>query len=382
MKELETISHLTEHLAKHGSLKDCVLQGLDLTDQTNILKDISFKHSALLGCPMQPEDLLRAQNDGALIFPELPGVPYCSYRGCLYTVEDLYEAFDRSNPDSYAECFDARVYAHWKKTGKASPPSILESLARSIHDHAISDALESFLADDGTGAARKVVAIMGGHVMERAPEGPYAQMASLSKALTERGYLMASGGGPGAMEATHLGAWFAGQSDEALSKALLVLQEAPSYKDKLWLSKAFEVREKWPQLEGAPPSLGIPTWLYGHEPPNAFATHIAKYFANSVREDGLLAIARHGIIFSPGGNGTIQEVFQDACQNRYVTVGTYSPMVFWNKTFWTETTPVYPLLEQIARPYPYHRWLTITDDQEEVLSHIEAFAASDQAPGN
>ena len=24
-------------------------------------------------------------------------------------------------------------------------------------------------------------------------------------------------------------------------------------------------------------SLGIPTWLYGHEPPNPFATKIAKY---------------------------------------------------------------------------------------------------------
>ncbi len=61
-------------------------------------------------------------------------------------------------------------------------------------------------------------------------------------------------------------------------------------------------------------SIGIPTWLYGHEPPAPFATHIAKYFANSVREDGLLTIAKHGVIFAPGSAGTTQEIFQDATQ--------------------------------------------------------------------
>ena len=30
--------------------------------------------------------------------------------------------------------------------------------------------------------------------------------------------------------------------------------------------------------------LGIPTWLYGHEPTTPFARVIAKYFQNSIRE--------------------------------------------------------------------------------------------------
>ena len=38
-------------------------------------------------------------------------------------------------------------------------------------------------------------------------------------------------------------------------------------------------------------SLGIPTWYYGNEPPNLFASHAGKYFFNSVREDGLVSIA-------------------------------------------------------------------------------------------
>lgn len=48
------------------------------------------------------------------------------------------------------------------------------------------------------------------------------------------------------------------------------------------------------------PSLGIPTWKYGHEPSNVFATWQAKFFSNAVREDGLIQIANCGIIYTPG----------------------------------------------------------------------------------
>ena len=51
-------------------------------------------------------------------------------------------------------------------------------------------------------------------------------------------------------------------------------------------------------------------------------------FSNSEREDGLLAVAKAGIVFVPGGPGTLQEVFQDAAQNAYETYGRSSPMVF------------------------------------------------------
>ena len=82
------------------------------------------------------------------------------------------------------------------------------------------------------------------------------------------------------------------------------------------------------EIEQPTVSLSIPTWFYGHEPSNPFATHIAKYFSNSEREDGLLAVATAGIVFVPGGPGTLQEVFQDAAQNAYETYGRSSPMVF------------------------------------------------------
>jgi hypothetical protein len=52
-------------------------------------------------------------------------------------------------------------------------------------------------------------------------------------------------------------------------------------------------------------SLAVPTWYYGQEPTTPFATKIGKYFQNSLREDGLITIAAHGIIFAQGKAGTL-----------------------------------------------------------------------------
>lgn len=76
---------------------------------------------------------------------------------------------------------------------------------------------------------------------------------------------MLSGGGPGAMEATHLGAWMAGRTEQDVDAAIDILKTAPSFKDKGWLSTSFEVMERYPR-KGDYVSLGIPTYLYGHEP--------------------------------------------------------------------------------------------------------------------
>ena len=122
-------------------------------------------------------------------------------------------------------------------------------------------------------------------------------------------------------------------------------------------------------------SIGIPTWTYGHEPPAPFALAIAKYFANSVREAGLLAIASHGVIFAPGSAGTTQEIFQDACQNHYGTFGKAAPMILFGKQFWTEERPVWPLLEQVAQGHAYGDLLALTDDPAEVVARIAAYGA-------
>jgi hypothetical protein len=184
------------------------------------------------------------------------------------------------------------------------------------------------------------------------------------------------------MEAAHLGAWFARRPLGELHQALEVLAQAPDYLHPQWLARAFEVRTRWPLRPGDLPacaSLGIPTWHYGHEPPNPFATHLAKYFANSVREEGLLAIATGGVVYAPGSAGTIQEVFQDACQNHYNSVGIVSPMLFLGEEFWTRTRPVFPLLVHLAQGQAYGRYLQVTDDPARIVAALRAFAEERRA---
>jgi len=196
-------------------------------------------------------------------------------------------------------------------------------------------------------------------------------VARLSKRLTERGRLMVSGGGPGAMEATHLGAWFAGRDEEELLQAVTILKAAPRFEDKGWLALAFEVMARYPRCEKYR-SIGIPTWFYGHEPATPFASHIAKYFDNSIREDGLLAIAKGGVVYSPGSAGTMQEIFQDAAQNHYKTFGFASPMVFLGEDYWSRQMPVYPLLESLHTAGRYKNLiLTLTDSVNEAIEALE-----------
>jgi len=371
--EIDSLPALDAHLAEHRGLHRVVLQGLDLRDRDDLV-EVAMREVVFLGCAFSEKLLHGVQAGGALVFPDFPGLPWRAFRSQLYTPEELYEGFEPGDPASYQRTLDARVYAHQQAAGGAIPTSIVEALARRIHDHSITDALTELLDDDGHGRPRRVVAVMGGHGMARG-SAPYAEVAWIGRALARRGFLVATGGGPGAMEAAHVGAWFAGREDGALAEALEVLASAPTYKDPRWLAAGFEVRARWPQQAGSEVmSLGIPTWHYGHEPPNPFATCIAKYFENSVREEGLLAIATCGVVYSPGSAGTIQEVFQDACQNHYESFGT-SPMIFLGEQYWTETKPVYPLLKQLAEGHAYARWLRITDDVEAVVAVVDAYVA-------
>ena len=332
-----------------------------------------FSDCCFLGCDI-PSAMEGHIGSTCLVFPRM-GRIYNAFRGHLYTGETLYAGYDPENEDSYATCFDVRVYADYKEKG-VNCDDIRETLGRTMHDRAIGDAMREFLSRFDE---RQVVAIMGGHAQRRT-DASYRRVALIAKALTERGKLMASGGGPGAMEATHLGAWMAGRPLEEFEDALEILSVAPTFRDEGWLRTAFEVKKKYPQNKYR--SLGIPTWFYGHEPATPFATHIAKYFFNSLREDVLLAIAKGGIIYSPGSAGTIQEIFQDAAQNHYETFGTPSPMVFLDKDFFTREIPIYPLLEDlVARGQYKNLMISVTDDAQEAIDTVLAFSVKETTAG-
>lgn len=346
-------------------------QDLDLTISETELSGVQFTDCIFLGCRISEKFQIRLLKNHNLVFPPL-NVPYNPYRAQLYTIDQLYKHYDPLQPDSYLETPDYKIYDYFTRKGRYYPDTIYETLAQKLHDHSITDALMDILENVDE---NKIIAIMGGHGLKRSAED-YYKVASISKILVENGYLLLSGGGPGAMEATHLGAWMAGRLVEQLEEAIRILSEAPHYRDTRWLAKAFEVRTKFPKKFAGITDIGIPTWLYGHEQATPFASLVAKYFENSVREEGLLALAFGGIIYTPGSAGTIQEIFQDATQNHYKSYDLASPMIFLNQHYWTREKPVYPLLYKLAEGREYQKWLGIYDEAGEILNHLERFSQS------
>lgn len=294
-------------------------------------------------------------------------VPFDVSRTRLYSATELYGDFTPEKPGQFDKCYDMQVYRHYLSKGKQTN-DIKESMARTLHDHGVYVALGQFFRSHNY---LKCIGVMGGHAMLRT-DAMYRQIVFLSKQLTEQGFCMLSGGGPGAMEATHLGAWMAGRDHEKVEDALHILSASPSFRDSSWLSTAFEVINKYPQTQYE--SLGIPTWLYGHEPSTPFATQIAKFFDNSIRENHILTLPFGGIIYTPGSAGTMHEIFQDAEQNHYLSYGFSSPMIFLGTKYWTEEIPAYPLLQKLAEKGKYKNLsLTLTDDSEEVKQQLLSF---------
>lgn len=375
-KEIESLEKFKSLLAHHNYFERMVFENIDFT-QVNI-DHCLFYDCIFMGCKLDHTDKDHFKN--CTIFPHLK-VGYNPYIATLYNRHTLFDNYELGQPDSYKNTTDYKIYKTFidnielprmpQHCEDAQVASYEEVLARRMHDNAVTNALFEFLAKY---PADKVVAIMGGHKVARTDE-QYRTVAMISKTLTEKGYLMVSGGGPGAMEATHLGAWLADAKDpkgKKIDDAIKILAAAPVYHDMMWLDKAFEVLEKYPTSSYE--SLGIPTWFYGHEPPTPFASQIAKYFANSVREDGLLAIANGGIIYAPGSAGTLQEIFQDIAQNHYRSYGLASPMVFLDKKFWLEKVPVYPLIQSLSQQKILQNiQLSIHDEAQDVINDIVDF---------
>ncbi len=364
-KEIESELELLKLIKNCDKIKSYAFQNLDFRTIENLVHNKVFLDCIFLGCVI-PENLNSKISKDCLIFPNIEA-PYNPFINSLYTPKTLFGNYEYGKPESYEKTLDKIVYNHYIKTGKAAE-DIKETLSRRLHDHSITNALYEFISQYDE---KKLVAIMGGHNLARNDKN-YLEIAKISKKLTEAGYLMISGGGPGAMEATHVGAWIAGKNDNDLIKAVKILSEAPNYTDKNWLDKSFEVLKLYPKTVYE--SLGVPTWLYGHEPPSPFSTKIAKYFANSVREDGLLTIAKGGIIFTPGSAGTVQEIFQEVTQNHYLSFGYASPMVFLNTNFWTNTIPILPFFDKMIDEDKFQNiLLSKCDNYLEVFKAIENF---------
>lgn len=299
--------------------------------------------------------------------------PYEPLRKSLYSVEELMDGWDTPTGS-----LDERIEEYYTKAGEQVPKKSDEALCQRIHDDYIDRLVLGFIGDSDSDA-RKIVGIMGGHVEDRTSKY-YVMVAEIAYQLTKAGYCVLTGGGPGVMEAGNLGAYMSVYPVEELKKALLTLSQAPRYprldpadpnnaiKRKKYVEAAKAVRRDYPK---GGISLGVPTWAYADEPTGQFASHIAKYFANSIREDGLLAIAAYGVVFGPGAAGTSQEIFQDAVHNSYWSFGSRGPMVFLGTEVYRRSPSLYDVVLAAANRDGYSDFLALVDDAASAIAFIK-----------
>jgi predicted Rossmann-fold nucleotide-binding protein len=386
--EFSDIAALRAHRGAGVDLRGAVLTGLDLTDpDDDALLRTALDGALLLGCRLTEASARRAEAGGALLFPVIPGLPYQTYRSALYTPAELFAGFDPAVPESYLDTLDARIYRYGKQQGRLPHPA--HAIAERLHDHSITEMLTELLADKTTVDGRGPVAVMGGHALAR-DEAGYRAAVELGIALGRAGFTVLTGGGPGAMEAVPLGVRLRGAARTEVDAALAALATAPVFGTAgqpadptsigRWLAAALAV--PLPPAAERPRTIGIPTWFYGHEPPNAFCDRHAKYFANSVREDGLLTVATGGVIYTPGSAGTVQEVFQDYTQNHYASLGPPAPMVFLGVEFWTGQVPAAELVRTLAAGRDIARWITVTDSAAEAVATLVRYADGWAASGS
>jgi predicted Rossmann-fold nucleotide-binding protein len=357
MSRTAIIASSTELIAIWPDLDDIAVIGLDLRVAQLDWAAARVRSTLFLGCLLPEGESDRLGARGAVVLSGFRDAPFQPYRADLYTYDELmagHEAGARAT-------LDAQIGAWFTNSSTALHDAVL----RALHDATIDAAVARYVTN------RRVVGVMGGHALARDTDG-FRRVAELGRALSRAGFTVATGGGPGVMEAANLGAWMAPTVDRALDDALAILARAPAaaLDADAYVQAALDVRKRWP--DGGE-SLGVPTWVYLAEPTTGFATHIAKYFTNSIREEGLLAIARSGVVYAPGGAGTEQEIFTDTAQNSLTLYEIRSPMVFFGRDFFTTQHP--ELLAAVRRQAVTFAWdelIAVAETPDAVVEFILA----------
>lgn len=320
-----------------------------------IWEKLNLRGAVFYGCqfPGLSDDV---RDRGARAVMQLEDVPFKVFRSFMYTQDELQEK-------------DATIYKFYLEDN-----TLNAKLAQQIHDHFMQDALFDYLE------GKTVVSIMGGHQIKRS-SAAYLDVAFMAHRLAKNGFLVASGGGPGAMEACNLGAYMFQNSEQELLDAISVMianqdrKVEHEYQDRKGPAAVVAKYGK-PTIQ---PSLAIPTWKYGHEPTNMFGTWICKFFSNAIREDGLLDISNGGIVYTPGSAGTRQEIFQAACGNHYAPDGNEKPTVFYDTHFWAETR-IPEVLRSVSKDRPFAQWIVESDDVDEIVNRLCEFREENDLP--
>lgn len=373
--DVDRIEDFERRAAGAKAMRGWHLYGLDLSGQEATLARLDPAGAVLVDCLLSAAAAADLRARGAYVVHDGVGsAPVLADRSRLYTAQELYAGLGEG---PYEDVPDARIYAwarqHLGVSGEAvADVELSQDAARlaALHDHAIATALHAAVSS-GPLAHFPLVGVMGGHGSQRGSAG-YVEAAHLGAALVRSGARVATGGGPGAMEAANLGGYLAGVPgmDEAQMNAEIAQLAAvpgPVPDPGAWARGAFEVLARHP---GGAEGLGIPTWFYGHEPPNVFATHLAKYFSNAQRESVLLVVTGGGTVVMPGAAGTVQEIFQEACEGYYGAPEKVAPMVLWGTEYWTKKLPAWPLLLALSKGSPLEGKVHLVDSVPQALAAL------------
>ena len=238
---------------------------MDLRHRSAELGDLRVAGALFLGCRFAPATAERVEARGAIVVPDLPVAPVDLHRDHLYRPEDLYDA------PTYADSLDARAYA-WSQTAHDRDAS----MAKALHDHAVDVALADWVAGPPPGRRDGRPCAGAGHA--RLPRRRPARAAT-GRATT----WSPPAAGPARWRPRTSGATWPASAPRPTTcdDALALLAAVPSFRPSVdaWVRAGFAVLDRFP---GGGDTLGIPTWFYGHEPPNVLATAIAKYVRNAV----------------------------------------------------------------------------------------------------
>ena len=103
--EIESLADFDAHIEKTQRLNGWFVQSVDLTERADALLRVDPRGAVFLGCAFAPSVEKHLRSSGALLFPQLPDLPFDPYRTHLYDAAELYGSGD------YAASLDATVYA-------------------------------------------------------------------------------------------------------------------------------------------------------------------------------------------------------------------------------------------------------------------------------